>query len=110
MAIFHLHQRKRTHIEHLESFPSPKKWLKFLDQLIYLAGIAAPILVIPQAIEVWINKNADGVSILSWGGFTVSSIIWLIYGVAHKEKPLIIMYIGLLIMNGLVLIGALIYT
>ena len=109
MAIFHLHRRKRFHIPHLEDFPSKKKWKKILDKLIYAAGIAGPIFVIPQAIEVWIEKDASGVSIPSWIGFTVLAVIWLIYGIAHKEKPLVVMYIGLVIMDALVFIGAMIY-
>ncbi|XOU94726.1 MAG: hypothetical protein ACNFW9_01530 [Candidatus Kerfeldbacteria bacterium] len=110
MSIFHLHQRKRFHLPRLENFPSERKFTKFLDKVIYAAGIAGPILVIPQAIEVWINKEAAGVSIPSWIGFTVLAIIWLIYGIVHKEKPLILMYTGLIIMDALVVIGAIIYA
>lgn len=109
MAIFHLHRRKRMHLPHLEDFPSQKKWKKSLDKIIYAAGIAGPILVIPQTIKIWINKDATGVSTPSWIGFTILAIIWLIYGIAHKEKPLIIMYSGLVIMDALVFIGAIIY-
>ncbi|MDP2683900.1 MAG: PQ-loop domain-containing transporter [bacterium] len=109
MAIFHLHKRKRIHLPHLEDFPSKKKWKRYLDTIIYAAGIAGPVLVIPQAYEIFVNKDASGVSIPSWIGFTLLAVIWLIYGIAHKEKPLILMYTGLVIMNALVFIGAIIY-
>lgn len=110
MAIFHIHKKKRSHSVYLEPSSSKRKFIKFLDKVIYAAGIAGPILVIPQVIEVWINKEASGVSIPSWIGFTVLAIIWLIYGIVHKEKPLILMYTGLIIMDGLVVAGAIIYT
>lgn len=107
-ALFHLHKRKRFHLN-LEQFPHPKKWKKFLDKVIYAAGIAASLLVIPQVVKIWFNQDASGVSAFSWTGFTVLAVIWLIYGIAHKEKPLIVMYTGLIIFDGLVALGAFIY-
>jgi len=90
-ALFHLHKRKRFHLN-LEPFPHPKKWKKILDKVIYAA-----------------NQDASGVSAFSWTGFTLLAVIWLIYGIAHKEKPLIVMYTGLIIFDGLVALGAFIY-
>lgn len=109
MALFHLHRRKRIHLPHLENFPSQNKWKKFLDKVIYAVGIAGPILVIPQAYEIWINKNASGVSIISWSGFVFLGIIWLLYAITHKEKPLIVTYIGFIIIQSFVVIGVIIY-
>lgn len=108
VALFHLHKRKRLHLN-LEPFPHPKKWKKFLDKIIYAVGIAGPILVLPQVFKIWTEKDASGVSIPSWAGFTVLAFIWLIYGIVHKEKPLIVIYVGLVIMDALVFIGAIIY-
>ena len=107
-ALFHLHKRKRFHLN-LEPFPHPKKWKKFLDKIIYAAGIASPVFVIPQATKIWINQDATGVSAISWTGFTLLAVIWLLYGIAHKEKPLIVMYIGLVIIQSFVALGAFIY-
>ena len=109
MAIFHLQRRKRIHLLHLEDFPSKKKWIKNLDKIIYLAGLAAPLLIIPQVLEVWVGKKTAGVSVSTWMGFTIVAIIWLIYASVHKSKPLIIMYIGLIIMYALVFTGVFIY-
>lgn len=110
MSLFHLHLRKRFHFHHLEDFPSKKKWKRVLDKLVYAAGIAGPILVIPQAYDVWIKKEVIGVSVTSWIGFTILAVIWLIYGIVHREKPLILMYSGLVVMDALVFIGAIIYA
>jgi len=69
-ALFHLHKRKRFHLN-LEPFPHPKKWKKILDKIIYAAGIAASLLVIPQVVKIWFNQDASGVSAFSWTGFTL---------------------------------------
>jgi len=107
-ALFHLHKRKRFYLN-LEPFPHPKKWKKFLDKIIYAVGIAGPILVIPQAIKIWVDKDATGVSVISWAGFVLLGVIWLLYAIAHKEKPLIVTYIGFIIVQSFVVIGVLIY-
>lgn len=109
MAIFHLHKRKRLHLPHLEDFPSQKKWKRFLDKIIYAAGIAGPIITIPQVVEIWKNQNAGSVSLLSWAGYLVLSIIWLTYSIVHKEKPLILMFIGNIIVQLLIVLGIIIY-
>ena len=88
-VLHHHHVRKRIHQKH-ESYPHPVKWKRFIDHAIYVVGLIGPIMTIPQLTKIWIEKNASGVSAISWATYTIISIFWVIYGVAHKEKPLIV--------------------
>ncbi len=107
--VHHIHLRKRIH-ELKEQYPHPDKWKRFLDKIIYGVGIAGPLLVLPQVYKIWIEKDASGVSVTSWTGFVVIGVIWLLYAIVHKEKPLIITYIGFITIQSFVVIGALIYN
>lgn len=80
-----------------------------MDRAIYLIGIIGPVMTIPQVAEIWINKNASGVSAITWSSYVFVNIFWIIYGVMHKEKPIIITYLAWLFMNSLVATGALLY-
>lgn len=106
--LHHAHRRKRIHQKH-EPYPHPHKWKRFLDRIIYVVGVAGPIVTIPQITKIWIEKNATGVSLTAWTGYTIFAVIWLLYGIAHKEKPIIITYSAVIIANTFVTIGTFIY-
>lgn len=80
-----------------------------VDRLVYLAAIIEPLFSLPQAYNIFHHKAAANVSILSWLGFEVMTLIWLWYGFVHKEK-MIVIYQGLFfIIDGAVLVGAIYY-
>lgn len=107
-GLHHLHERKRIHQKH-ESYPHPEKFKRVMDNVVYAAGVLGPAMAIPQILKIWVEKNATGVSILSWSAFGILAIPWLIYGILHKEKPIILMYILWIIIDTLIVAGALIY-
>lgn len=107
-GLHHYHQRKRLD-EKPEAIPSADKLKRWLDYVVYVGGSIGPFLTIPQLVKIWIGKNAAGVSAFSWGSYLVASVFWVIYGVVHKEKPIIFTNSIWVLMNGLVMIGALIY-
>ena len=104
----HKHLRKRVY-KNLEKYPNKDPIKRFFDKLVYIAGIATPILTLPQLFEVWVNKNAIGVSLFTWCSYLLMAIIFSIYGFLHKEKPLIIMYVSMSIIEFFLIIGIIIY-
>jgi uncharacterized protein with PQ loop repeat len=107
-GLHHFHRRKRIYQKH-EPYPHPNKWKRLMDRLIYVVGILSPIMTIPQILQVWVEKNAAGVSLVSWFSFLIFSFFWLAYGLMHKEKPIIVMYSCLIVMNAIVVAGVLVY-
>ena len=74
-----------------------------------MAAIVEPLFSLPQAYQIYHDQAATSVSILSWLGFELMTLIWLWYGVVHKEK-MILIYQGLFfIIDGSVLVGAIYY-
>ncbi len=43
-----------------------------------------------KIIKIFTEKNAAGLSLFSWSAYALFNFIWLIYGLAHKEKPVFI--------------------
>ncbi len=91
------------------SIRKPLQLSGLINKLAYVAGIASPIATLPQLFEIWINKDASGVSTISWFSYCVIALIMGAYGIIHKEKQLIIMYSGLALVNLLVAIGSILY-
>ena len=107
-AIHHYHKRKRVH-KKLDKYPHPDKFKRIIDKIIYIAAFAGPIMTIPQVTEIWVNKNPGGVSMISWSSYIILSTIWLVYGLLHKEKPIIISSIFWIILEVHIVIGIIIY-
>jgi uncharacterized protein with PQ loop repeat len=107
-GIYHMHKRKRVHAK-LEKYPHPKKWIRLLDKIVLGVAIIGPLFDLPQLIEIYRNKSAQDVSFYTWFFFALFSIPWLIYGIAHKEKPIIISYSLWIIMDTAIVIGTMIY-
>ena len=107
-GLLHFHRRKRIH-QRYEPYPHPNRLKNMMDRLIYFFGILGPVMAIPQLAEIWVVKNTQGVSEITWGAFLIIAFFWLFYGILHKEKPIIITYIGWIIADLLILAGILIY-
>lgn len=100
----HQHIRKSIH-KNLEKYPNPEKQKNIVDKLVCLLGILTPLFTLPQVLKIWINRSAADVSIFTWGPYLLFAIIWLWYGILHKEKPIIFLNVGLIIINSLIVLG-----
>lgn len=74
------------------------------DKFIFAASFVAPLNGVPQAIDVFCG-NTNGVSLFSWLGFLTFSILFCIYGLIHKIKPMIIANLLYAVIDGLVVFG-----
>ena len=108
IGLHHFQIRKRV-FEKKEKYPSSSKLKRYMDKAIFVMGALGPIMTIPQLFEIWVRKNASGVSAVSWGSYFIIAIFWLAYGIIHKEKPIIFTYILWIIFDALIVAGALMY-
>lgn len=61
-----------------------------LDSLVSFVAVVSPIMTLPQVYLIYSTQNAEGVSAFSWIAYVATSLIWLLYGLAHHEKPIVI--------------------
>lgn len=109
MTLFHLHKRKRLSGRAVHPFPANSRILRLLDKIVYAAGLVAIAMMLPQLRLIYVEKNAGGFMPITWIMLALLNIPWIIYGFAHKEKPIILVYSLWLIVNGLIFIGAVMY-
>lgn len=107
-SFHHLHKRKRIHLKE-EKYPHSNKWIRFFDVVIYVVAVLGPLITLPQVLKIWEEQNASGVSLFSWVGYTCAASLWLVYGIIHKEKPIIFANLIGIIMNISVISGIWIY-
>lgn len=78
---------------------------KNLDKLTTIVGLCMPLVTLPQLIIVFTSDSLQGVSLITWVFYTIQAGIFAIYGIKHKEKPLIITYVPLSIIELGIVVG-----
>jgi uncharacterized protein with PQ loop repeat len=100
--------RKRGH-KKLEPFPASTFWMRFLDSVVLVVGVIGPLTTIPQILLIYTTHQATGVAATSWFGPAILDIPWILYGIAHRERAIVITYSLWLVMNTMVGVGAVLY-
>ena len=109
MLGFH-HLRSRALLSGgLEPFPARGALKRFLDRLMYTVGILAPLALLPQVVQLYTTKSSAGVSLVTWILLACSNLLWLMYGIVHKDKPIIIAHALFIVMDSSIVAGVLMY-
>ena len=76
-----------------------------------LAGMSVLTLLmsIPQALTIWVGHHAAGVSIVTWSTYFASALLWFWYGLSRHDKNIYLPCIGWMVVDTLVVVGAIIY-
>lgn len=86
-------------------FPSKKYQINLLDRVMYLVAFAGPVMTFPQIYDIWVTK-VSRVNLVTWASYFAIGLLWLTYGVVHREKPIIFSNILGILTTGLVFTGA----
>lgn len=99
--LYHHHTRKR-----------PKKGTRFdrlLDNSVCVVAAISPIMTIPQIIKIWTIKDAESLSLPTWGTYALMNVFWLIYGIRHRNPPLLINSLLWAVLYVIILAGIFLY-
>ena len=104
LGMRHKHERRIG----LKKTPQ-SRYIVFLDKLTFIAGVVGPFTVVPQIYTIFSTHSAQGVSLSTWALIFVVTLPWVFYGIAHKERSIIVSFILWEVANLLVVIGVLLY-
>lgn len=82
-----------------------KQKSKALEQAMLIVAVVEPLMTIPQIIDIYGHPGDNRVSVLTWLLYAVASLMWLVYGLYNRNKPLILTGILWLVMEVLVIAG-----
>ncbi len=109
LGLRHLHQRKKKLKKEASTVKSVAR-LTALDVLIYLAAVAAPLALLPQALKLYTTHDAAGLALPTWVILGVLNLLWLVYGYKHRENPIMITNVALMILNFSIAMGIVLYA
>ena len=105
MSRYHHHHIKKQRTIIIKKSKKPK----LVDRATYVVAILEPLVTLPQVITIFADKTATGVSLVTWVGYELLTLVWIWYAVVHKDR-LIFLYQGLFLMiQAGVIIGGLMY-
>ena len=79
----------RAHEKYLEPHRKNPKVVNKIDRMMIAIGLLGSLATIIQVIHIYLTRNVGGISIYSWMLYLCVTISWLLYGVFHRTKPLI---------------------
>lgn len=95
----------KAHHHKTKDLISSKKARVIVDKAVYFITALGIIMTIPQAVLIWGQQNASGVSLISWSTYLFMAFFWLIYGLVHKIKSIIFSNIAWIILEIFIIIG-----
>ncbi|MCP3942873.1 MAG: hypothetical protein GY710_15490 [Desulfobacteraceae bacterium] len=86
-----------------------KKKYTFLDKIVFIVTLFFPLTTIPQILKIWLYKNAQGISIITWFLFILCTIPLLLHCIIRKDKALTVMFSLWIVVYLIVIVGTAIY-
>ena len=80
-----------------------------MKRLLGSLSIFTLAMTLPQIYTIWVNHQAAGVSLLSWGAYGLAALVWFWYGLQKRDPNLYLPCVGWLVLDGAVVAGALVY-
>lgn len=82
----------------------------FYDRLVYFFAVTTPIFELPQLWQIYSNRSAENVSLVTWAYFFLADLVWLGYGLRHRLWPVVVTYWLYLAVEGAILVGIWLYS
>jgi uncharacterized protein with PQ loop repeat len=79
------------------------------DRVLYAFSIITIVMTIPQVLSVWMNRSAEGVSILTWGTYLVSACVWLVHGLRQCDPTIYRACVAWIILDAAIVVGAIVF-
>src|SRR6266566_3015823 len=80
-----------------------------LRRLLAGMSIFTLLMTIPQVATIWLGHQAAGVSILSWGAYLLSAILWFWFGLGKHDKNVYLPCVGWIVLDAAIIAGAIVY-
>ena len=85
-------------------------WKQALDKVMVVVAIVGPLATLPQVFQVFSTRDVEGLSMTTWLAWVLLSVIWALYGLVHKEMPIVVSNIIYVILQGAVVLAIVMYN
>lgn len=86
-----------------------KEEKKIINRVCALFAVFMPLTTLPQIIQLYSTKSAGGLSLLMWVLYMVGCVPFLLFGIIYKHKQLILLNVLWLFVQGVMIVGIVLY-
>lgn len=79
--------------------PLHKKPVTAYDHFMYVVAVISPFVTVPQFLDVWTRRNVEGLSLFTWGAYSIVAFLWLFYWKEHNKLWIFFGHIIILLLN-----------
>jgi hypothetical protein len=77
-----------------------------LRRLLAAMSVFTIVMTAPQVWTVWIERQAAGVSVLTWSAYLVSALLWFWHGLRQRDRNIWIPCIAWIAADAAIIAGA----
>lgn len=88
---------------------APAHPIAFMNRVLGVMSFVTMAMTIPQVWLIWIDRQTAGVSLLSWGAYLVSAILWFGHGLHQRDKNIYLACLGWIALDLAVIGGVVLY-
>ncbi|HEX7963059.1 MAG TPA: hypothetical protein VF466_00565 [Candidatus Saccharimonadales bacterium] len=102
------HAAAHRHHLHRAKTKTPPKRQPF-DYMMYFFTVATPLFELPQAISIFRAHDSRSVSAATWVFFAISSVVFVIYALRQRLRPLVVAYSMYTAIEFVIVVGIVMY-
>lgn len=81
----------RHHSRHAKKHSAKKTpFIYVIDKLTLSVAVIEPLVTLPQVVTIMVHHSASGVSLSTWVGYDIITLIWLCYASVHKIRVILL--------------------
>jgi uncharacterized protein with PQ loop repeat len=80
-----------------------------LEKVLRGLSVFTMFMTVPQVFTIWFERNAGGVSLVSWVSYLLAACLWFVYGLRKDDKTIYLACVGWVLLDLAVVIGVIIY-
>jgi uncharacterized protein with PQ loop repeat len=80
-----------------------------LEKALRMLSVLTMAMTLPQVLTIWINRDAGGVSLISWASYLFSACLWFVYGLQKSDKTIYVACIGWILLDAAIVVGIMVY-
>src|SRR5437867_11835534 len=65
-----------------------------LRRMLGFMSVATMLMTITQVLTIWVGDQAAGVSVLSWGAYLASALLWFWYALEQRDRSIYVPGVG----------------
>ena len=88
--------------------PSPQP-VSGLEKVLRGLSVFTMLMTVPQVLTIWIERNAGGVSLISWVSYLIAACLWFVYGLQKHDKTIYLACVGWVLLDLAIVIGVIVY-